>query len=234
MASRKAKRENTKANTAICPICEKAVVDSGRKSQDSTFCEGSCQAWLHRCCTGLTRSRFDELSDNTLPFHCLNCVAEKQTQELADLKSVVAALVQDVEQLKSTVNTLKLSGSQPALAPQLSAQSQPAMTGKSWSQVVKKRKPKKSRQAQRDGESQYAEKLSSDRCSLEAGEQPLQRERVSGARRIWGTLRSTTVAAVTTALSRLTTVGDKLQVRRKYKTGKGRQSQSMVVHCERR
>ena len=85
----------------------------------------------------MTRSRFDELSDNTLPFHCLNCVTEKQTQELADLKSVVAALVQDVEQLKSTVNTLKLSGSQPALAPQLSAQSQPAMTGESWSQVVK-------------------------------------------------------------------------------------------------
>ena len=84
-------------------------------------------------------------------------------------------------------------------------------------EVVKKRKPKKSRQAQRDGKSQYAEKLSSDRCSLEAGEQPLQRERVSGARRIWGTLRSTTVAAVTTALSRLTMVGGKLQVRRKYK-----------------
>ena len=98
------------------------------------------------------------------------------------------------------------------------------MTGESWSQVVKKRKPKKSRQAQRDGKSQYAEKLSSDRCSLEAGEQPLQRERVSGARRIWGTLRSTTVAAVTTALSRLTTVGSKLQVRRKYKTGKDNRS----------
>ena len=64
-------------------------------------------------------------------------MTEKQTQELADLKSVVAALVQDVEQLKSTVNTLKLSGSQPALAPQLSAQSQPAMTGESSSQVVK-------------------------------------------------------------------------------------------------
>ena len=113
MASRKAKRENTKANTAICPICEKVVVDSGRKSQDSIFCEGSCQAWLHRCCAGLTRSRFDELSDNnTLPFHCL----------------------------------------------------------------------------------------------------------------IWGTLRSTTVAAVTTALSKLTMIGGKLQVRRKYKTGKDNRS----------
>ena len=143
MASRKAKSQNTKANTAICPICEKAVVDSGRKSQDAIFCEGSCQAWLHRCCAGLTRSRFDELSDNNTPFHCLNCVADKQTKELADLKSVVAALVQDVEQLKSTVDILKLSDSQPS-GPQLSA-SQPAVTGESWSQVAKKRKPKKSR-----------------------------------------------------------------------------------------
>ena len=101
MASRKAK--NPKASTAMCPVCEKAVIDGGRKSQDSIFCEGSCQAWLHRCCAELTRTRFAELSDDSRPFYCPSCASDKHTHELAELKSAVASLVPEVEQLKSTV-----------------------------------------------------------------------------------------------------------------------------------
>ena len=36
MALRKAK--NSKTNTAVCPVCEKAVVDGGQKSQNSVPC----------------------------------------------------------------------------------------------------------------------------------------------------------------------------------------------------
>ena len=104
MVSRKAK--NPKTSAAMCPVCEKAVIDGGRKSQDSIFCEGSCQAWLHRCCAGLTRTRFAELSDDSMPFFCPSCASDKHTHELAELKSAVAALVLEVEQLKSFVHTL--------------------------------------------------------------------------------------------------------------------------------
>ena len=58
-----------------------------------------------------------------------------------------------------------------------------------------------------------------------------KKESVEQGKSAWGTLRSTTVAAVTTAPNRLTMVGDKLQVRRKYKPGKD--NQSVVVHRER-
>ena len=219
--SRKAK--NPKTSVAMCPVCEKAVIDGGRKSQDSIFCEGSCQAWLHRCCAGLTRTRFAELSDDSMPFYCPSCASDKHTQELAELKSAMAALVQEVEQLKSSVHMLS-STVQPAEGDE-----------QTWSQVVqKKRKPKKPRQAQ--GADQSAEERARKRTNVSdqrlsgAGERrgssreqtsPSQKEKVVGARTIWGTLRTTTVATVTSALSRLTSVGDKLQIRRKFKTTTG-------------
>ena len=84
----------------MCPVCEKTVIDEGRKSQDSVFYEGSYQAWLYRCCAGLTRTRFAE------PFYCPSCASDKHTHELAELKCAVAALVMEVEQLKSSVHPL--------------------------------------------------------------------------------------------------------------------------------
>ena len=95
MALRKVKSQNTKGNT-VCPICEKAIVDIARKSQDLIF---SCQAWVHRCCAGLTRTRFDKLSDDNTSLYCSSCVADKQAEELVDLKRAVVALVQEVTHL---------------------------------------------------------------------------------------------------------------------------------------
>ena len=214
----------------MCPVCEKAVIDGGRKSQDSIFCEGSCQAWLHRCCAGLTRTRFAELSDDSRPFYCPSCASDKHTHELAELKSAVAALVLEVEQLKSTVHTLTTV--QPAEGAE-----------RTWSQVVqKKRKPKKPRQAL--GADQSAEERARKRTSVSdqrlsgAGEPrgrsheqapPSQKEKVVGARRIWGTMKTTTVATVTSALSRLTSVGGRLQIRRKFKTTTGNRSRWWFV-----
>ena len=104
-----------------------------------------------------------------------------------------------------------------------------------WSQVVqKKHKAKKPRQAQ--GADQSVEERARKRTSVSdqrlsrAGEHcgrsreqapPSQKEKVIGAGRIWGTIITTTVATVTSVLSRLTSVGDKLQIRCKFKTTTG-------------
>ena len=61
----------------------------------------------------LTRTRFAELSDDSMPFYCPSCASDKHTHGLAELKSAVAALVLEVEQLKSFVRTLS-STVQPA------------------------------------------------------------------------------------------------------------------------
>ena len=54
-----------------CLMCEKKIVD---RTEESIFCEGTCQRWLHRCCAGLTKSQFKKLSDqSSTPFACANC-----------------------------------------------------------------------------------------------------------------------------------------------------------------
>ena len=48
-----------------------------------------------------------------------------------------------------------------------------------------------------------------------------QKTKVSGVRRIWGTLKSTTAFTVSSTLKKLSTLGNKLALRRKYKTNEG-------------
>ena len=47
---------------------------------------------------------------------------------------------------------------------------------------------------------------------------PRPKERVVGARKIWGTLRTTTSNAVSSTLSKLTSKGNQVQVKRKFKS----------------
>ncbi len=39
----------------LCLVCEKVIKDKSAKSQgeDSIFCEGSCNGWIHRQCAGM-------------------------------------------------------------------------------------------------------------------------------------------------------------------------------------
>ena len=50
-------------SSVICPICEEAVVDSSSKSigHDTIFCEGTCKAWLHGGCAGMSKAAFVEV-----------------------------------------------------------------------------------------------------------------------------------------------------------------------------
>ena len=93
-----------------------------------------------QCCAGLTRTRFAELSDDNMLFYCPSFASDKHTHELAELKSTVAALVLEVEQLKSSVHTLS-STVYPAEGDE-----------RTWSQVVqKKRKSKVLTRVRRNG-----------------------------------------------------------------------------------
>ena len=150
-----------------------------------------------------------------LSFYCPSCAADKHTQELAELKSAVRPWSSvEVEQWKTTVNTLK-----PAVQPTEGAE-------RMWSQVVEKKcKPKKPwepskvlRNALAVPVSNNSPELKTEHGSPHEQAPPPQREKVVGARRIWGTMKTTTVATVTSALSRLTSVGGKLQIRCTFKT----------------
>ena len=58
-------QENKKkklGEACICPICEDMIVDSSEFEDnggiDIIYCQGSCEAWLHRQCAGLSRSKY--------------------------------------------------------------------------------------------------------------------------------------------------------------------------------
>ena len=42
--------ESSNCESSNCMICDKVIKDqdSSNKGQDSIFCEGDCQGWLHR------------------------------------------------------------------------------------------------------------------------------------------------------------------------------------------
>ena len=95
------------STTASCSVCDKAVIDSGRRSQDSIFCEGLCQAWLHRCCAGLSSVRFAQLCNDSEPFYCANCMSVKLSNDLVEANNALAAMALEMEQLRKALEATK-------------------------------------------------------------------------------------------------------------------------------
>ena len=196
-----------------CPVCEDTIREAkGRgKGQDAVFCDGSCHAWLHRHCAGLSRGRFEALANSEEAFLCPTCQREGQEETVTLLKDEVAALRAELLQLKDSVVALKASTVQNT-GRRPSKEARP-----SWNVVAgraSKRHPHKRREQGRG----TAEK---NNTNEPLATQPRQRKRVviSGARSIWGTMRTTTPTAVTNALNQLTTVDvTQLTVKRKFKT----------------
>lgn len=124
---------------------------------------------------------------------------------MTDLKDCIAALKAEILELRSTVQELS---SKVEAAEIENRKAEP-----SWSQVV--RRGKKRQQKQRQGPQPARQTLDPTR----QGDKTRKSVKAVGARKIWGTLKTTTSAAVKNALSSLTKVScSDLQIKRKYKS----------------
>ena len=58
-----------KEDECICPICEVTIIDktSDKDGQDSIFCEGQCQAWIHKQCASLSNNAFKAVAKSRDP-----------------------------------------------------------------------------------------------------------------------------------------------------------------------
>ena len=71
----------SQSSTCTCPICCDTIVDTqsddGRDGDDSIFCEGLCNSWLHRRCAGLSVQAFNAINadpnKDRKPFRCPHC-----------------------------------------------------------------------------------------------------------------------------------------------------------------
>ena len=70
------------------------------------FCEGQCNAWMHRKCSGLTSELFNIVSKLNEPFRCSYCMLTHQRSEINTLKHLVESLTVKISSLESkTVET---------------------------------------------------------------------------------------------------------------------------------
>ena len=91
----------SKKSKCHCPICDDCIDDA---VHDSIFCEGSCQAWVHKGCGGLSKSAHEKAK--SLPnWQCPLCRFDTQSQEMLALREQVDDLNRKVSSLQSSVES---------------------------------------------------------------------------------------------------------------------------------
>ena len=74
------KKLKDKSECITCHICEDPILEPTDhfEGQDTVFCEGICNSWLHRKCVGLTHSTFDIVCKSEDPYLCPYCVIARR------------------------------------------------------------------------------------------------------------------------------------------------------------
>ena len=104
---------NSKLKKTVCPICSDIVEDAvgKKKGHDSVFCDGLCQAWVHRQCGGLSKSRFSKSSSSKEPFLCPRWIICKQDDDIKELQQKVQVLESTVINIEKAVSLLSVKKS---------------------------------------------------------------------------------------------------------------------------
>jgi len=85
------------------PICEDFIINN---TQDSIYCEGECNSWIHRCCAGLTKAALVDAAESGNSFLCPHCMLFNLNKEISLLKGTINNLTELVQSLqKSSSNT---------------------------------------------------------------------------------------------------------------------------------
>jgi hypothetical protein len=194
------------SNTEVqCGLCCKPVVED---RDEALLCEGSCNAWLHRYCAGVTVSHYAALQDSPLPFLCTMCSQVKQAAIIKEMQEKIDSLTAEVTELRSNANDLRTALDSATYVGREStgATSQNA----AWTDVVRRgKKAANNASHQATGRTEVRNVKP---------QRELSKQSVTGARRIWGTLKTTTVRAVEKVISGLAKVPTtEFKVKRKYK-----------------
>lgn len=85
-------KDRKKKKGEHCPICLELIIDDAnsknKKCQDAIYCEGTCDAWLHRRCAGLSKTVFNLLQNTTTPFYCPHCQLKSYESVISNLNQI--------------------------------------------------------------------------------------------------------------------------------------------------
>ena len=100
--------ESSNCESSNCMICDKVIKDqdSSNKGQDSIFCKGDCQGWLHRTCAGISKKAFNEATVSDQPFYCHYCRCNLQ-EEISLLNSTIVELKAELKAALKKTNSQK-------------------------------------------------------------------------------------------------------------------------------
>ena len=92
-------------SNVVCPVRERVIEEAKdkNKGEDAIFYEGLSQAWLYRCCAGLSNKRFTTLSSSQEVFLCSACKGDLLSETVSKLKGTVEELTSEDEELKRVV-----------------------------------------------------------------------------------------------------------------------------------
>ena len=199
-----------------------------------------CDLCTGSYCAGLAKTQYEELVASSTPFVCLVCTQRLHKAEVLALQNELASLKSELVELRSTI----ANSSSPQLAPlaehgktspsvnshgdELRALREDCSCDKRWTKnyakaaathpTRPKRGPASKRQSRPKGTpSSNRGTTTTDDSPSKRMHAPRQMEKVEGARKMWGTLRTTTSSAVSSTLAKLTTIPQgELHVKCKY------------------
>ena len=113
---KKTKRNSVSSASSVCPICDETIKEPSkhRKGEDSIYCEGYCEAWIHRRCAGLSVTNFAAFSDSgeNHTYFCLYCELQAQKAEIENLMSTITLLQTTLSELKRKLDSFQQTAQQ--------------------------------------------------------------------------------------------------------------------------
>ena len=209
-----------------CGVCLQRIVNG---KEEAIFCEGKCQQWYHRVCASVPRELFATLTASDAPFYCLTCslsslqqVAEL-TREICRLQdAIIPKLREENSALSREVAELcEIQNCSGRTADAVSTKTSSGKQHASWTKVVRRgnRQTVNTTGSRPQARATCTHLQRRDPQAQRQGYAQTFAVPVPDARRIWVTLKTTTIRAVEKVIGSLTKVPtSELKIKRKYKT----------------
>ena len=230
-----------------CCICSNYIVDG---QDDALFCEGECSGWMHRYCSGVPLKLFEKLTSTSSPFFFYSCALQKQEHETALLKKRVVSLTTELEDLRMYLHD-KGSASNDGTTKgeyNLKCTQAPIEEHPGYVSVLNQERGNGPRgNGETDGVDgcrgrgrvrgwrQGGKRHNATRANVSSNNRIRDVTVVSGVRRIWGTMKSSSYISIKNTIVKLARIEniDSIRVKRKYKSAtNGKCRWWYIIHAE--
>ena len=190
--------QNAAVKEPCCICCQPIVIGK----DEALFCVGKCQQWLHRYCASVSVKCYKAFIDDNHSYLCPCCYCESQEERITELASTVEAMRLEIAQLKRALATA-----------QATATTQPQ---RSYANVASRKTGAGAKRAHH-----YRKPLGGEHGAGIDAESPVPGEstvstnkiKVVGARRIWGTLKSSSTKTVKGVILRISKIEGELRIK---------------------